>query len=913
MEETQVFRLSGTTEIIEVPIDHLDGQKIIYWDDIEDVFPGIKLIMNGSVAVNKLRDSTRKRIEPHCIKHHPGPLDIILFSSNDHAHVSAPAATPSLTPAQGSVSTSADASSDAPAVIHRDNAGHTQSDLCHLVAIGDGLQVEQALSLCSTASEASLHVASAEFVSSLAIASRSSSGHAITEQRQGLQMVFNKLDVLYDQGAMTQQIAQEVSKLQKQMNDRLILIQNKTEAILTQQLEIAEYPIPRLFIVLPEEPVKYDPANWFRTKFRLHFICECGEHTEAANSKIKHHLHLAKHEGYIVREPTKFFERYGPFLLLMLELIKFGTAVAGHVVPALATLQAVELVDTVKQSVELITAKIDLSLECIDKQLTKVQSSLPEDSVSSESQAIRTPQELDNYLNGVEGVEGVELPQLRSFLKTSDEETLLGNLYRMTTSDGHVKWVCRDHYRASYQEKQVEKLREVVKLARGQFDEQLGKIKIALTSSFEAVEFYTTVRKAQGVLELDISLRWECNKGDLDTFRAALRSSRVSIVRNLVKLPDFTAKRPSQNCRLSVIWTPTSVVNECQELATVLRTNSILTSLVLRNKSIGPGGMQVLARALKVNAILTTLDLQRNSIGDSGGQALADALKINKTLTNLALGYNSIDDSAGQALAEALKINNTLTNLNLSSNPIRDSGGQALAEALKVNKTLTNLDMSGNSIKDSGGQALAEALKVNKTLTNLALGYNSIGNSGGQALAEALKINKTLTNLDLKRNSIGDSGGQALAEALKINKTLTDLDLSFNSIKDSGGKALAKALKINNTLTNLDLERNSIGDNGGQALAEALKINKTLTNLDLSFNSIKDRGGQALAKALKINKTLTNLDLSFNSIKDRGGQALAKALKINKTLTNLDLSFNSIKDSGGQALANALRFKAEED
>ncbi|KAF9946243.1 hypothetical protein BGZ72_000510, partial [Mortierella alpina] len=71
---------------------------------------------------------------------------------------------------------------------------------------------------------------------------------------------------------MTQQIAQEVWKLQKQMNDRLILIQNKTEAILTQQLELAEYPIPRLFIVLPEEPVKYDPANWFRTKFRLHFI-----------------------------------------------------------------------------------------------------------------------------------------------------------------------------------------------------------------------------------------------------------------------------------------------------------------------------------------------------------------------------------------------------------------------------------------------------------------------------------------------------------------------------------------------------------------------------------------------------------------------------------------------------------------
>ncbi|KAG0276822.1 hypothetical protein BGZ97_010027, partial [Linnemannia gamsii] len=132
--------------------------------------------------------------------------------------------------------------------------------------------------------------------------------------------VIHKLDGLYDQGVMTQQIAREVLELQKQMNDRLILIQSKTEAILTQQLELTEYPIPRLFIVLPEEPTKYDPGNWFRTKFRLHFICEC---------------------GYLIREPTEFFKKYGPFLLLMLELIKFGTSIAGHVVPTLASLKVV--------------------------------------------------------------------------------------------------------------------------------------------------------------------------------------------------------------------------------------------------------------------------------------------------------------------------------------------------------------------------------------------------------------------------------------------------------------------------------------------------------------------------------------------------------------------------------------------
>ncbi|KAF9309936.1 hypothetical protein BG003_009137, partial [Podila horticola] len=148
------------------------------------------------------------------------------------------------------------------------------------------------------------------------------------------------------QGNVLEQLAIKMISMQQQALDRLALIQSKTEAILTQQLELTECPIPRLFIVLPEEPVKYDPGNWFRTNFRLHFICECGKHTEASNSKVPHHLHLAKHEGYLIREPTEFFKKYGPFLLLMLELIKFGTSIAGHVVPALACLTAVELVDS---------------------------------------------------------------------------------------------------------------------------------------------------------------------------------------------------------------------------------------------------------------------------------------------------------------------------------------------------------------------------------------------------------------------------------------------------------------------------------------------------------------------------------------------------------------------------------------
>lgn len=57
MDETQSFCLIGNMEIEEIPCNYVDGQNIIYWEDIELVFPGVKHVKNGRVAINMLRDS----------------------------------------------------------------------------------------------------------------------------------------------------------------------------------------------------------------------------------------------------------------------------------------------------------------------------------------------------------------------------------------------------------------------------------------------------------------------------------------------------------------------------------------------------------------------------------------------------------------------------------------------------------------------------------------------------------------------------------------------------------------------------------------------------------------------------------------------------------------------------------------
>jgi hypothetical protein len=434
-----------------------------------------------------------------------------------------------------------------------------------------------------------------------------------------------------------------------------------------------------------------------------------------------------------------------------------------------------------------------------------------------------------------EALKGVDLRKLYTFLKDKDEKKVLGNLYRTVTDEGHIIWVCIDHYRVKYQENSTMELQRVLDSVGGSFNENIGKVKVMLWSRMLAVAFYSALEKARSVCELDIDLHWGCTTSDLVALGDALKKSRISNVRLDLRrlwtgvtggvLPTFTwhdaifSIRDLPNMKVFHILFSSELI-KFLELSHKESTHPCKMTCELG----GIGGKEfwMVAEALKTNSTLTTLGLMESSIGSDGAKALSDALKIKPTLTTLNLERSLIGSGGARALAEALKINSTLTTLNLYSNLIGDEGTKALVEALEFNSTLTTLDLWSNSIGYDGAKALAKALKTNSTLTTLNLDNNSIGYDGAIALAEALKLNTTLTTLKLYNNKIKSDGAKALAEALKANSTLTTLDLINNSIGDNGTKALTEALKINLTLTTLELFNNSIGSDGAKALAEAL-------------------------------------------------------------------------------------------
>jgi hypothetical protein len=66
MEANQSFRLAGTTDTVVIPCDHIDGQHIIFWEDIEQAFPGVQIVKSGNAVVKMLRNRNRNRWAEGC-------------------------------------------------------------------------------------------------------------------------------------------------------------------------------------------------------------------------------------------------------------------------------------------------------------------------------------------------------------------------------------------------------------------------------------------------------------------------------------------------------------------------------------------------------------------------------------------------------------------------------------------------------------------------------------------------------------------------------------------------------------------------------------------------------------------------------------------------------------------------------
>ncbi|KAF9914401.1 hypothetical protein BX616_008387, partial [Lobosporangium transversale] len=286
--------------------------------------------------------------------------------------------------------------------------------------------------------------------------------------------------------------------LQQQAFNRLAILQKHVNTILFQTFELQNSLFPRLFILLPVEHIKWDLTNTLKNRVRLQFLCECDDHIVTPSKGSQNQIHIVQHDGYEIRNSTEFFRKYGKHMLVLLEWLKLRILSSASLasVPRLAN------------------AKIDYSLQYM------------------KALSIEYPSLSDiNIAEGYRGLEGPDLQQLGTFLQINNEDKQLGNLYRITTETGHVKWICVDHYRSTFKEKEQEVFANSIKVYNGKYDPNLDKATIILRSRAGAEDFFSTLRNVRCVHELDITFSWDWTEIELEAFGNALKASSVSTLR----------------------------------------------------------------------------------------------------------------------------------------------------------------------------------------------------------------------------------------------------------------------------------------------------------------------------------------------------------------------------------------------
>ncbi|KAG0370985.1 hypothetical protein BGX24_001874 [Mortierella sp. AD032] len=278
-------------------------------------------------------------------------------------------------------------------------------------------------------------------------------------------------------------------------------------------------------------------------------------------------------------------------------------------------------------------------------------------SIPSEDPVKQDPAKIDksNSFTVREVLEGASLHHLEAFIKSKDKYQTLGNLYRTITKNGHVKWVCIDHYRLAHGEHDQQAFTTEVELNDGRYNAHLSKATVKLRSKFRASRFFDTLAKAGRVDELDVTFDWVYTSSDQKAFGDTLKSAAVSIVR-LDLQASLEGEVLSASTRYELVARIVSLSNmkmihivlsmDSLELSRIQSKRpshylKISVELMSRGKCSGSKvhkEIGILVATLKAKSTLTTLNLWGSSISYNGAVALAETLKTNSTLTTLDLG-----------------------------------------------------------------------------------------------------------------------------------------------------------------------------------------------------------------------------------------------------------------------------------
>ncbi|KAF9963667.1 hypothetical protein BGZ70_007252 [Mortierella alpina] len=728
MSETshfQTFRVNSS-QLVHIPVylDSKTGDNIVLWHDIQQYFQGAQYILSGDRAITFLKDERFLTIIPERIRYQPDVVLDVVLEKNATVAGAQPVPISKSTALVPTSPTDVENAACASLTISPPTEDENVTSSAHDSV---GLQI---LSKSNDRGLVNGANGSRDYMQDVLYhveALKSGQEALRTGQealRTGQDKRFGELSAAMDENKALQvailEMQQRMHEMQKQTLDRLATLHSRIQAVFTQTYELHEYPIPRLFIVLPRLTKSRGKLGTPLAKqFRLYFLCECGEHTTLDASKISNEVHLAKHEGYDLNKPTEFFEKYGNYALAMMQMVKFGFTAAGMVVPALSDLKVAEGAEAIQKSLDYGSRTMDALVDETIIFLEGVLNGIGAGTSSPENRASLDQQEV---------LEGADLRQLESYLNVMDKGRTLGNLNRTVTSEGHVKWVCIDHRRAMHGPSTDHRLEEIVEINGGSYNPAEGLIQIKLLTKTLARQFYDVLTKARGIQELDVCLAWDATMKDLQELAMAVTTASVA----MLTIDGSYFKGPARD-----------FLNNGRRFDPVVQllSNGHIQSLDLQNFSAFYEriGMSSTAMATQIRALRINTEIHFGSTPKKGGKTfLTSVLNSQQALDKLTLHCVDIS-KAFDFIVSALPGYQTINSLRLSS----PSAGCTLVLDISEGTIRTMVATLRNGIQDPS----LSSLLLSGHLTKLVIKRRTPSLQDRDTLVRIFKTNSSLKEI----------------------------------------------------------------------------------------------------------------------------------------------------------------------
>ena len=200
------------------------------------------------------------------------------------------------------------------------------------------------------------------------------------------------------------------------------LAQREFLGLFNSQQELAESHCPNVFAVIPKIEKSW-LKKFFRQKMVLQLFCQEPGHWHPA-------VEGTKGGKYEIKQPSKFLESLGPYILKLAKVIKYAAPVAGATAGVVAAGPGGAVIGTA------VAKKLAAQIKLMDELAKKL---------AERDYALAHIEAVFGERGEAKHLEGMELRALRSLLDKEDPQHEWGGLKKVLTPEGHYLWLCEYH------------------------------------------------------------------------------------------------------------------------------------------------------------------------------------------------------------------------------------------------------------------------------------------------------------------------------------------------------------------------------------------------------------------------------------------------------------------------------------